>query len=132
MQIKLNTLLVTSLFVFSMVSQGLPEEQLEGAPEQNANEQCEIALRGAPAKDLGAFSDYEVKSCRTQVVAGINYRIVVGPKNGSSDQSIQECELLIYWSFDDTYHVIEDSSNPNDCFVLLNNGAGGEKDTETA
>lgn len=86
-----------------------------GFSKQDTVEKCETTLKLILSTYQG-FKNYSIKSCETQLVNGINYRMVLE----NSNRLVKECHLTIYQSFDKTKTTpINYREKENDCFTLF-------------
>ena len=75
---------------------------------------CFKAIQKAYNDTIKFFIDHKVYGCKTQVVAGVNYKVWLK----KSDSAVSDCSLLIYRDLSNNYSITE-RSDEDDCVSLL-------------
>ena len=93
------------------------QKVLGGFEKKNGHEECETALKIILTEHPG-FQDYSVKSCESQLVNGINYRMVLVHPN----KVVKKCKITIYQSFNKNETTpLKYREKENDCFTMFEN-----------
>ena len=112
--------MIKTFFIFLMIITILKannDRVVGGFEKKSGHQECETALKIILNEHPG-FQDYSVKSCETQLVNGINYRmILVHP-----DKVVKKCKITIYQSFDkNNTSPLKYREKENDCFTMFDN-----------
>jgi hypothetical protein len=93
------------------------DRMVGGFEKKHTNEECENVLKTVLTEHL-LFADYSIKSCETQLVNGLNYRMVlVNP-----EKDIKKCKITVYQSFDKTEtKALKYREKEEDCFTMFEN-----------
>ncbi len=105
----LKTLLITALLMLNLLN---GQDHLVGGFSNSDKTQCQKPiddfLKMHQHGEL-IFFEYEVKSCESQVVAGMNYKMTLEIYG-------QDCEVTIYRNLRNELKINE--NNTNSCFII--------------
>jgi hypothetical protein len=91
------------------------EQELLGGYKTQKPEFCQ-EMFNKMRHDYSTFQEHEILSCETQLVNGVNYRMIL--KN--TNHQIQQCTVTIYSSFKkDKIYYYKQFHGEDDCFTKM-------------